>query len=99
MTLCYESSNHNNFFRFLHVSRIGSGKRRTRLLTGESRRVGRAVLVVRWVTSSIRGWFRQRATIRTLEALNDHHLSDIGLDRSGIIARVKRDSWAKGASL
>lgn len=34
-------------------------------------------------------WNRRRATIRSLQALNDHYLADIGLDRSQIVATVE----------
>ena len=35
-------------------------------------------------------WRRRRTAIRELQALSDHHLADIGLDRSQIVSTVEK---------
>ncbi len=43
-----------------------------------------------WSLAALRRWRRRRATIRTLQTLSDHHLTDIGFDRAGIAATVEQ---------
>ncbi|MEQ8816362.1 MAG: DUF1127 domain-containing protein [Thalassobaculum sp.] len=43
---------------------------------------------VRRSAGAISRWNRRRTTIRALQALSDHHLLDIGLERSRIAATV-----------
>lgn len=45
-------------------------------------------LVVRRTISKIFHWWQRRTTIHKLQALNDHYLKDIGLNRSQIVSSV-----------
>ncbi len=44
---------------------------------------------VRMSVGTIFRWRRRRTAIRELQALSDHHLKDIGLDRSQIVSTVE----------
>ena len=44
---------------------------------------------IRWSAGWISRWRRRRIGIRKFQALNDHYLKDIGLDRSEIVWSVK----------
>ncbi len=44
---------------------------------------------VRRSVGGISRWRRRRTAIRELQALSDHHLTDIGLDRSQIVSTVE----------
>jgi len=75
------------------------------LLTGEAASAGyrpkksplATVVVLREVTPDalrrtrgrISRWRRRRIGIRKFQALNDHYLTDIGLDRSQIVSKVE----------
>ena len=45
-----------------------------------------AVRAVTGVASAVNGWRNKRATIKTLQALEDHRLDDIGVRREEIAA-------------
>ena len=44
---------------------------------------------VRRSVGGISRWRQRRTAIRELQALSDHHLTDIGLDRSQIVSTVE----------
>lgn len=44
---------------------------------------------VRLIAGRISRWRRRRASIRELQALSDHQLKDIGLDRHRIVSAVE----------
>lgn len=78
---------------------FGSLLRHQRTLTPEQRdaltrrviaraRVYRAE-TIRALVWSLFGWFRRRAAVARLRALDDRTLKDIGLDRSGIETAVR----------
>ncbi len=45
---------------------------------------------VRRSVGGISRWRQRRTAIREFQALNDHHLTDIGLDRSKIVSTVEQ---------
>ena len=45
---------------------------------------------VRRKLGGISRWRQRRTAIRELQALSDHHLTDIGLDRSRIVSTVEQ---------
>ena len=51
---------------------------------------------VRWSVGRISRWRRRRSAIRELQALSDHLLTDIGLDRSQIVSTVEEIIEAGG---
>ncbi len=58
------------------LPRLGSGV--PALNSGLQRLYRRAV-------AAVSRWYRRRAAIRQLQALNDHYLADIGLERDRIV--------------
>ncbi len=60
------------------IPRIGA----LRLVNGLESAVRRSV-------GGISGWRQRRTAIRELQALSDHQLTDIGLDRSQIVSTVE----------
>ncbi len=44
---------------------------------------------VRWSVGGISRWRQRRTAIRKLQELSDHHLTDIGMDRSQIVSTVE----------
>ena len=56
---------------------------------GAWRLVGGLVSALRRLVGGVSRWRRRRSAIRMLQALSDHHLRDIGLDRSQIVSRVE----------
>lgn len=50
--------------------------------------------ILRRLIATISRWRRRRAAIQQLQALNDHYLTDIGLERSDIASAV-REATAK----
>ncbi len=40
----------------------------------------------RWSVGRVSRWRHRRTAIRKLQALSDHHLTDIGLDRSQVVS-------------
>jgi len=57
--------------------------------TGALRRVNGLEAAVRQSVGWISRWRQRRSAIRKLQALNDHYLKDIGLDRSEIVSSVE----------
>ena len=56
---------------------------------GAWRLVNGLVSALRRAVGAVSRWRRRRGAIRMLQALSDHHLRDIGLDRSQIMSRVE----------
>ena len=69
---------------------------------GVLRLVNGPISAVRWIVGGISRWRRRRNAIRELQAISDHYLKDIGLDRSQIVPAVEnmirqqRTAGAKG---
>ena len=78
---------------YSELPNLGSGFRQAH--AGRLARPGRWRLVKGLesaVRRSIRGisrWHQRRRAIRELQALSDHHLADIGMDRSRIVSVVE----------
>ena len=93
MSACYEPCNLGSSFQQDHVGRRGRqidgqidgipGIGALRLVNGLKSAVRRSVGV-------ISRWRQGRRAARELQALSDHYLTDIGLDRSQIVPRVEK---------
>ena len=89
MSACYEPCNLGSSFQEGYVGRPGRqiggipGIGTLRLITGLRSAVRRAV-------AGISRWRQRRRAIRELQALSDHYLTDIGLDRSRIVSTVEQ---------
>lgn len=88
MTANYEPPNLGSSFQQAHADRPGReidgipSIRALRLVNGLESAVRRSV-------GGISRWRRRRTLIRKLQALSDHYLTDIGLDRSQIVSTVE----------
>jgi|GEM_PF-4668918 len=58
--------------------------------SGDLRLVNPQQSALRRFIGVITRWRRRRNATRELQALSDHHLTDIGLDRSQIVPAVKK---------
>ncbi len=87
----YEPPNPGGSFRQAHADRPG---RPSRQING-SPSIGALRLVdglksaVRRIAGGISRWRQRRTAIRELQALSDHYLKDIGLDRAQIVSTVE----------
>ena len=78
---------------YSELPNLGSGFRQTH--AGRLERPGRWRLVkglesaLRQGIRGISRWRQRRSAIRELQALSDHHLADIGLDRAQIVSVVE----------
>lgn len=77
----------NNSFPQVHPERP-NGQIRGVPRNGTLQLVNDLESVVRRTISRVFHWWQRRTTIHKLQALNDHYLKDIGLDRSQIISSV-----------
>ena len=89
MNAYYELSNPGSSFQQAHADRTERPGRQINaiLSIGASRLVNGSAL--RRSVGGITLWRRRRTAIRELQALSDHHLTDIGLDRSQIVSTVE----------
>ena len=70
-------------------SKQPNGKIDTLLSIGALRLVNGLESAIRWSVGEINRLLARRTMIQELQALSDHHLTDIGLDRSQIVATVE----------
>ena len=89
MNAYYELPNPGSGFQQAHADRTERpGRRIDRILSiGALRLVNGSAL--RRSVGGISRWRQRRTAIRELQALSDHHLTDIGLDRSRIVSTVE----------
>ncbi len=90
----YELSNLGSSFQQAHADRPERPERPGRqideiLSIGVLRLVNRLESAVRRSVGGISRWRQRRTAIRELQALSDHYLKDIGLDRSQIVSTVE----------
>jgi uncharacterized protein YjiS (DUF1127 family) len=84
----YELPNLGSSFQQAHADR--PGRQIDRLLSiGALRLVNGLGSAVRRSVGVISRWRQRRTAIRELQALSDHQLTDIGLDRSQIVSTVE----------
>ena len=85
-----EPPNLGSSFQQAHADRPKRPGRRIDgiLSIGALRLVNGLESAVRWSIGGISRWRQRRAAIRELQALSDHYLTDIGLDRSQIVSTV-----------
>ena len=69
-----------------------------RLVGGFSAQVPALRSPLRRLVAEISRWRRRHAAIRQLQALNDHYLADIGLERDRIVPTIERLSEARDRS-
>lgn len=87
----YEPGNLGGSFQQSHAERPERPSRQIDEIPsiGALRLVNGLKSVARWCVGGISRWRRRRTTIRELQALSDHYLKDIGLDRSQIVSTVE----------
>lgn len=87
----YELSNLGSSFQQAHADRPERPGRQIDGIPsiGALRLVNGLVSAVRRSVGRIPRWRLRLTTIRELQALSDHHLKDIGLDRSQIVPTVE----------
>jgi uncharacterized protein YjiS (DUF1127 family) len=90
MNAYYELTNPGSSFQQAHADRTEQPGRQINAIL----RIGALRLVdgsaLRRSLGWISLWRRRRTAIRELQALSDHHLADIGLDRSQIVSTVEK---------
>ncbi len=94
MNPCYELPNLGNSFQQAHADRPERPERPGHQIDGipsigALRLVNGLESAVRRSVGGISRWRQRRIAIRELQALSDHHLTDIGLDRSQIVSMVE----------
>ena len=87
----YELSNLGNSFQQAHADRPDRPGRQIdgTPSIGALRLVNGLESAVRRSVGGISRWRQRRTAIRELQALSDHYLTDIGLDRSQIVSTVE----------
>ncbi len=87
----YELPNFGSTFQQAHAGRPDRPGRQIDgiISTGVLRLVNGLESAVRWSVGRISRWRQRRTAIRELQALSDHYLTDIGLDRSLIVSTVE----------
>ncbi len=93
MNAYYELSNPGSSFQQAHADRTERPGRQINaiLSIGALRQVISLDSALRRSLGWISRWRRRRTAIRELQALSDHHLADIGLDRSQIVSTVEKN--------
>lgn len=89
MTAHFKHHTFTSSFKPTHLGRV----ERPDHQASRSHGIGSQLIVflesaVRRNVGRIARWYQRRSAIFALQALNDHYLKDIGLDRSGIVASV-----------
>jgi uncharacterized protein YjiS (DUF1127 family) len=90
MNAYYELPNPGSGFQQAHTDRSERPGRQVNAILGIGtlRQINGSALrrSLDWISL----WFRRRTAVRELQALSDHHLADIGLDRSQIVSTVEK---------
>ena len=86
-----EHPNLGSCFQQAHADRPERPGRLTDRISsiGALRLVSGLESVISWSVGGISRWRHRRTAICKLQALNDHYLKDIGLDRSEIVSSVE----------
>ena len=91
MSPYYELSNLDSRFQWTHADRPERpGQQIDGVMSiGVLRLINGLESAVRRSVGGISRWRQRRTAIRELQALSDHYLTDIGLDRSQIVSTVE----------
>ena len=87
-----ELSDPSSCLRQVHAGRAGPSESRIAGFPslGTVRLIKGLESAVRHCADGISRWRRRRTAIRELQALSDHYLTDVGLERSQIVSTVEK---------